>query len=98
MINKKYFISIFCGLFIQGCDGKETSSPVNAQLNTTITGCTITQPSDVPKQISCLQKNAKAGSNIDQYNLAIALRDGLIDGTPNPQEAFFWMKKAAEGN
>ena len=57
MINKKYFISIFCGLFIQGCDGKETSSPVNAQLNTTITGCTITQPSDVPKsycQIWCM--------------------------------------------
>lgn len=82
-------------LIMQGCHS-ETANSTQSSNNTVLNQCTINHVSGIPKQMPCLEKNAKAGSAIDQYNLAIVLRDGLNGQHNNPAEAFFWMKQAAE--
>lgn len=97
-MTKKNFFSICCLLLMQGCHGQEHSKNSSADNNSRNNGCIIRQVSDLTKQMPCLEKNAEAGSAIDQYNLAIAYRDGWDNGSSDPNKAFYWMEKAAENN
>lgn len=94
-MNKIYFLPLLYMIGIQGCSNERSHSAGLAE-HSTRNQCIINHASDVPKQMPCLENNAKAGSAIDQYNLAIALRDGLNGQHNNPAEVFFWMKQAAE--
>lgn len=83
-------------LFTQACDSNSsaTISSNTNEANKQMAICQITSLEDVPKQMSCLEQNAEAGSVIDQYNLAIAFRDGL-NGEFNPGKSILLDEKSS---
>lgn len=93
-MKKLYIFSLFSILLIQAC-GSSESAQVESTSATgqTSQSCKIKQLSDFPEQMDCLKKNANAGIALDQYNLAVALRDGLNHGNIDLNESFYWMKK-----